>query len=319
MNRPLATVIVCTRDPGERLRATLTSLVACREACEFPFEVCVIDSASQGGSVAETVSSIGDAELVHCHRIGRPGLSVARNFGLSVAKGEAVLWTDDDVLVPRTWVHDLATPLLEGRGDALVGGWRTPMEMLPRWARASQVHGDHDSTRFNFQEIDSLSGLNMAFHRRVLKAVPQFDPELGAGALGFGEDSLFGWQLKEAGFVIRGLPDLIVEHRFDVSRLNRSALLKRAARMGESSAYIAYHWRHEDPVTPTLAPQVKAALGRQVRRLKHLFRADRSYQLSEKEFGGVVRYADARMAESLRGQPRKYALRGLVRCDAGGA
>jgi hypothetical protein len=40
--------------------------------------------------------------------------------------------------------------------------------------------------------------------------------------------------------------DAIVEHHFDQSRLSRAAFLSRALSEARSSAYVAWHWRHEE-------------------------------------------------------------------------
>jgi hypothetical protein len=83
----------------------------------------------------------------------------------------------------------------------------------------------------------------MAFHRRVLSSVSGFDPRLGPGALGFGEETLFSSQLLDAGFRLGTRLDVRVEHHFDLSRLTRHHMLLIAERMGRSEAYLSYHWR----------------------------------------------------------------------------
>ena len=92
----------------------------------------------------------------------------------------------------------------------------------------------------------SLVGANMAFKRSVLAKVPAFDTELGPGALGFADETLFSFQLKEAGYRIASAFDTYVEHHFDPSRLTRASFLKRARDGGRSEAYVDYHWQHLD-------------------------------------------------------------------------
>ena len=84
----------------------------------------------------------------------------------------------------------------------------------------------------------------MAVRREVLKKVSGFDPELGPGALGFGDDTLFGLRLESAGFPAMGVKDAIVEHHFDKSRLRGSSLVDASIRRGRSMAYIHHHWLH---------------------------------------------------------------------------
>jgi len=91
-----------------------------------------------------------------------------------------------------------------------------------------------------------MIGANMGFSRVVLSKVPRFDPELGPGALGFGDDTLFSLQVEQAGFTIVSALDIEVEHWPVESRLTRTAWLRQAADRGRSLAYIDYHWRHRE-------------------------------------------------------------------------
>ena len=72
----------------------------------------------------------------------------------------------------------------------------------------------------DFQPGERLSLVgNCAFRRHVLERVYGFDPELGPGALGLGEDTLFGLQLTEAGYKIEYAKNALVVHFPDKSRL----------------------------------------------------------------------------------------------------
>ena len=112
----------------------------------------------------------------------RPGVSYARNAGLAAARGEVLLWTDDDVRPGRTWIEAMCRPILDGRADAVAGRVKLPDYLERPWLRPwhrvclavdAPTTGDFD-----------LTGANMAFARRVLEKVPAFDLELGPGALG---------------------------------------------------------------------------------------------------------------------------------------
>ena len=57
-----------------------------------------------------------------------------------------------------------------------------------------------------------MCGANMAVSRRVFEQIGGFDPELGPGITGGGEESLLSWQLKRAGFRLVAAPEVQVEH-----------------------------------------------------------------------------------------------------------
>jgi hypothetical protein len=90
----------------------------------------------------------------------------------------------------------------------------------------------------------------MGIRRLVLERVPTFDAELGPGALGFGEETLFGKQLVEAGFKLIYAHNAVVIHRPDESRLRRRSWLNTARKTGHTLAYIRYHWKHDDIRVP---------------------------------------------------------------------
>ena len=236
---------MCTRDRADDLRATLHSLdgVAIPDGCDC--ELLIVDNASKDHTpqvVAETkMANLNVRPLCE----PKAGQSRARNLGLAEARGEIIVFTDDDLRYPAEWLEAMSGPLLRRDVDATTGAmrlaphleraWMGPMHRI--WLAAPQ----EDSPAL----IGNLVGANMAFRRQVLDRVPGFDPELGPGARGFGDDTLFGHQLLEAGYKLTSVP-LRTEHHFLPERLTRSSFLSHAKKLGMSGAYTAHHWGHED-------------------------------------------------------------------------
>jgi glycosyltransferase involved in cell wall biosynthesis len=50
------------------------------------------------------------------------GVASARNRCLDLATGDVLLWTDDDVRLPRDWIEKMVAPIAQGRMDAVAGG-----------------------------------------------------------------------------------------------------------------------------------------------------------------------------------------------------
>ena len=84
---------------------------------------------------------------------------------------------------------------------------------------------------------------NFCIARAALTANLAFDEELGPGASGFCEDTLFYEHLKVLGRRIVSVPEARVEHRFNPKRLERQAVYRMAGSMGKSEAYVDYHWK----------------------------------------------------------------------------
>lgn len=248
-----ASIILCTRNRAAALQQTLTALENLEIASSRKVEVIVVDNASTD----DTATAVRNAKLrnmeVRYYYEAQKGKAHALNSGLAVARGDVILFTDDDVLLAEDWVEQMVSSLVDEGCDAVTGQitlapqlmrpWLSPMQ---RWNLASSNDARlHEGSR-------ELIGANMGFRRSVLERVPRFDPELGPGALGFAEDTLFGWQLVEAGFKIGYAPKARAIHQLDSSRLRRANWLNDSRKRGRTEAYILYHWEHGDIRSPRL-------------------------------------------------------------------
>mgnify|MGYP000170270199 FL=1 len=237
-------VILCSRNRAEHLRKTLQSLREVSVPEDWNAEFCLVDNAS-ADATAEVMRAFDHPEMeVRIVREEKNGLSHARNRGVEEATGKVLLFTDDDVRVPRDWIEGMATPILEGEADAVAGGVKLAEEVRAEWM--SPVHR---SLLASTEEIDPekpgrMVGANMAIAAGLFEEIPKFDPELGAGKLGAGEETLFSWKMKEAGFHLMAAFDVTVEHCPDQDRLKPEHFRELARRRGCSGGYINYHWRH---------------------------------------------------------------------------
>jgi len=95
--------VVCTRNRGSRIVATLNSLLA----NEHPdFEVIVIDQSTDGATAKAIAPYIEDTRLRYFPTDTR-GTGHARDLGLRAARGGVVAYTDDDCTVPTNWLDEM--------------------------------------------------------------------------------------------------------------------------------------------------------------------------------------------------------------------
>jgi glycosyltransferase involved in cell wall biosynthesis len=301
-------IIICTRNRAESLRQTLRSLAACAVPADLTAELLVIDNGSTDGT-REIVSGAKVPRLsLRYVAEPRPGQCHARNSGLAHSAGDVILFTDDDVRPPVDWIEGMCRPILNGEADAVAGGvvfppgLRMPGDGDPGWMASTEAIDPVCPNRF--------VGANMAFHSRVLDRVPAFDVELGPGALGFTDETLFSWQLAEAGYRIAGRLDVPVEHHFDPSRLSREALLATAAGMGRSEAYVDYHWAHNER-PDGLILKLRARAGLFARRLLRWQNCYRRQCVMWWELKRVRATAYLAHLAHERKRPRNYDKRGL--------
>ncbi len=304
---PTVAIIICTRDRADSLRETLVSIGRCAVPPDIAAELLVVDN----GSTDHTAAVVAAAGLrnLPVRRVleATPGLSRARNAGLRATTADVVLFTDDDVRVPEHWIEGMCRPIFSGRAAAVAGGVHLPAHYEPALAQEPfrsrrgwfAANGDVDPDRPNH-----MVGANMAFSRRVIEALEGFDPQLGAGALGFHEEALFSWRLREAGFRLVTALDTSVEHHFDLSRLTRRTLLHMAERMGRSEAYVSYHW-HQDEAPAGPAKVWRARLLLLAARLAAPWHALANHA-PVWEMQRVQTLAYWRQLARLRGTPRHY-------------
>jgi len=231
-------IIIATKDRADDLESTLESIADARNPGPLTVELLVVDNGSTDDTTAVARQArvpFADQRVVY---EPREGLSHARNRALSEARGDLLLWTDDDVRVPDNWIVGMTRPIRNGEADAVAGGVRLAPHLerpwMQQWHRAFLA----SSERIEQEPVDDMVGANMCFGRHVLDEVPRFDTRVGAGALGFSEESTFAHKLREAGFCIAPAFDIVVEHHFDPSRLLRSSFLSSARKLGRSMGYL---------------------------------------------------------------------------------
>ncbi len=168
--QPLASVIIVTFNRVTLLKGCLATL---RRQTYPKFEIIVVNGASVDGTkdYLMTQTSIKIINLSV-----DPGLSAARNEGIQAAKGEILVFVDDDCVMEERWLAKLLAPYKDP-GVAGVGG---KVIGLPD----HKVFFDHCGVnRFGVVRAihagegfyPYLVGCNMSFRRSTLDAVGFFD------------------------------------------------------------------------------------------------------------------------------------------------
>jgi len=237
-------IIICTKARAESLAATLECLAGVLVVSAARGEVLVVDNGSRDNTaeVAARFAERIQGWPVRLVTERRGGQALARNTGMARATGDIIVFTDDDVRPEMGWLDALVAPMTSGRADAVLGRVDIAPHLLRPWMTDLHKSWIAATCAIDFKAPNRLVGANMAFKRSVLNKVPSFDENLGPGALGFGDDTLFSAQLLGAGFVLAGVNDAVIIHHCDADRISAKAYLNSARKMGESAAYIAHHW-----------------------------------------------------------------------------
>jgi GT2 family glycosyltransferase len=244
-----------TADLSECLR-TLRSL-------SYPrFEILVVDNCPANPSTRQLADEIRREDpRVRYVAENRPGSSVARNTGVAAARGELVVFTDDDVVVERDWLDWLVQPFVSDTHVDVVTGLVLPGELetqAQRWFEAyggfgkgfdRRVYdlGKHRENRFLYPYWGGAfgSGNSMAFRRRCLTTIGGFDAALGAGspARGGADIEAFSHAILQGGRLVYE-PRSICWHKH---RRDEAALRRQLVAYGAGFTAILTKWVLRDP------------------------------------------------------------------------
>lgn len=237
-------IAICTRNNATALTDTLHHLL--RQPLEKlnVVELLVVDNGSTDATPA-VVRGIRSTVPIRFLFEPQPGVARARNRVLREFAGDVLVSIDDDIRVCDCWLEALVAPVVNRRADGAMGFTSLPDYVttsgLPEQLHYFFARFDHGAVANGVPKWIATS--NFCIARAALTADLTFDEELGPGASGFCEDTLFYEQLKVLGRRIVSVPEARVEHRFNPKRLERQAVYRMAGSMGKSEAYVDYHWK----------------------------------------------------------------------------
>ncbi len=224
-----ATVIVCTYNRAESLRDTLHALRAQKTKPSREWEVIVVDNNSKDHTrkIMEEVQR--EWPLLRYEFEQAQGLSHARNHGIAAAKGEVLLFTDDDVLPEPDWIEVTLSGLEKYKADAC-GGFIAPIWESPppgwlteRFYGFLAVRTDRTDDYPITLASQAPFGANMAMKRKVFDHVAMFDTNRGrkGSVLASGEDGEMFERILAAGLKAIFLGQSRVHHKVEAFRLTK--------------------------------------------------------------------------------------------------
>jgi glycosyltransferase involved in cell wall biosynthesis len=205
--------IISTRNRAEALPGCFSSVeVACSKCPTIDVELVVVDNGSSDGT-QEIIRHWAQDSCLPITVVSEttPGLSRARNRGIEAAKGELLVFTDDDCRLQPDYLTKLIAHYLADTDPVMRGGrvelgdpLDLPITIKRDMEPAELAHPIHPA--------GFLLGANMALPRKIIENIGHFDECLGAGTPFPGEDADYVVRTVAKGFRVCYAPDLVVYH-----------------------------------------------------------------------------------------------------------
>jgi hypothetical protein len=237
----MITIAVCTWNRARLVEQTLHSLTLLQVPAGLQWEVVVVNNNSPDRTAAVLESFVPKLPLRYFVET-RQGIAYARNRAALEARGDVVLWTDDDVRVKPHWLAGYARALATHPECGFFGG---PVELSfegvpPKWllegldsigGALGQVRVPGDMPIGEGAQLPF--NCNMAVRREHHLAMP-YDTRYGrkAGSLMSGEETVFLRELLNQGVQGRWVPGVAVLHTIPVERQSVAHLRKALTGVG---------------------------------------------------------------------------------------
>jgi glycosyltransferase involved in cell wall biosynthesis len=244
----LITVVVCTLNRAESLRRTLASLAAMRVPDDLDWEVMVVNN-NCTDHTDEVVKAFAAQLPIRREFEPQRGLSRARNCAVGAAKGDYIVWTDDDVIVDSDWLANYAEAFRRWP-DAAVFGGRIVERFdgpVPKWVAEGRSFLTFAARDFG-EDVVPLSaagdrlpyGANFAVRAIDQRRFP-YDPALGPGSGRgpVGDEVDVIERLLKSGATGYWIPNASVTHCILGERLTIPALSRYYAGCGETNEFLS--------------------------------------------------------------------------------
>ena len=251
---PKVSVAILTYNRADFLRQTLDGI----RQQQFPrdhYEVLVVDNNSTDNT-REIVESFSAERPAPRHVFERmQGLDHARNRAIQEARGEIIVFADDDILVKPDWLAQLVVPLMadHSRRIGALGGEVIPVfpDGLPPWVAEWHAPLAFRADTGRLEANQSPMGANLAVPRWVFEELGPFSTALDRNGKNFfgGGDTELIRRVRAAGLEVWFSPGAAVKHQMPASRTTfkyaarhafdsaRSRVVDRARR-GDAAGYL---------------------------------------------------------------------------------
>ncbi len=207
-----ASLVIVTVNRADSLDRTLTSLNQIRYE---NFETIVVNGPSSDHT-AQVIAK--HAANLRAYTTDQSNISVSRNIGLAHARGDVVVFIDDDAIPEPDWLEALLQPYSDPR-VATVGGfirdafgfdYQARYTVCDRFGDARQYASAADFT-LDDDTFLSLTGTNFSARRESLVSIGGFDEEY----IWFLDETDVNLRMHDLGFKFAVAPGAEIHHKYE--------------------------------------------------------------------------------------------------------
>jgi len=176
MDKIEISVIVCCYRGESTIKLCLESLIH-QDYSKFKYEIIIVNDGAIDNSlqiIKATIRNNSEDNLkITLINKNNGGLSLARNSGLNIARGDKIVYIDEDAVADKKFLKQIAYAFSENESINCVGG---AVELLNKDnSFASLLH--YSIFSWYMRSSKAVIGTNMAFKKYFLDSIGGFIPE----------------------------------------------------------------------------------------------------------------------------------------------
>lgn len=240
----MISIVVCTYNREQYFCHTLKSLIENRYPTS-DYEILLVDNRSTDGTRARFEAFAAEYPELNLRYVYEPaqGISHARNRGLQEARGEVILYVDDDETVNDVFIEAYArffelNPQAQAAGGAIFPkyqsrepAWISPFtrELMTGWLYKGRKIKEFKGKRFP-------GAGNSGFRKELFRTLGDYNIHLGrkGGELTGAEEKDLYRRCARAGIKVYYLPQAIVWHHIPDSKLTPEYFVRLTTALGRS-------------------------------------------------------------------------------------
>lgn len=210
---PFFSIIIPTYNRPDRLTQCLNAISKLDYPSDF-FEVIVVDDGSE--TSLDSITNLYQQNLqLTLIKQKNSGPAKARNTGANIAKGQYLVFTDDDCQPDSKWLNEFKNGFLQN-SNALLGGKTLNALTDNIYSTTSQLLIDYLYDYYNqhSNKVQFFASNNFALSKELFNQVGQFDTSFPLAA---GEDREFCDRWLFFSYSLDYVPEAIIHHSHHLS------------------------------------------------------------------------------------------------------